>query len=77
MQIKKPKNLCTETRGLFRCEMQLGHISERHTAQIGDGRMVAWFKCRECGRNHSCQDHWRLEQMVNQGMAKWNKKVAP
>jgi len=63
MQIKKKRNQCDETRGIFRCEMQLGHISERHQCVTG-GRMVFWYKCRECGRNHSSQDHWRLEEMV-------------
>lgn len=30
MQIKKPRKLCPETKDLLRCEMQAGHISERH-----------------------------------------------
>jgi ribosomal protein L34E len=65
MQIKKKKNQCGETRGIFRCEMQSGHISERH--QHGD---VSWHKCRECGRNHSSIDHERIEERVRHEMAK-------
>jgi len=59
MQIKHKKNRCEARRGIFRCESQHGHISERH--KCGP---LGWFTCRECGRNHSVHDHARLEEMV-------------
>jgi len=72
MQNKKNKNQCVETRGIFRCEGQHGHISERHHASIGDGRTVMWFKCRECGRNHLSSDHFAIEARVAQQFARKN-----
>ncbi len=68
MQIKKNRHQCEETKGIFRCEMQQGHISERHQRYSG-GVLVFWYKCRECGRNHSSLDHERIEERVRHEMA--------